>query len=71
MKLPLLLLSALAVAAQDLVASAVKTTDVPPGYLKVVNGRLVDADCKDFYFAGWNMWEVVELGACLQSLHPR
>jgi mannan endo-1,4-beta-mannosidase len=30
----------------------------------VKEGRLVVGEsCKEFYFAGWNMWEVVELGS--------
>jgi hypothetical protein len=35
-----------------------------PAFPQVNNGRLVIGEqCKEFYFAGWNMWEVVELGS--------
>jgi hypothetical protein len=46
--LRLLLLSVLAGA-----ASALQKTNVPSGFIKVVDGRLTTSDCRDFYFAGW------------------
>ena len=55
--LRLLLLSVLAGA-----ASALQKTNVPAGWLKVVDGRLTTSDCRDFYFAGW--WVPASHGCC-------
>jgi len=57
-----------------LCVGAVRTTNLPSGqYVKVKDSRLViGPECKEFYFAGWNMWEVTELGGSAPALgsHP-
>ena len=40
-------------------------TGLPNSFVKVQNNRLT-IDGKKFYFAGWNIWEILE-GACVQQ----
>ncbi|GAB4814281.1 hypothetical protein N2152v2_001327 [Parachlorella kessleri] len=54
-----LLLSLLLAAA----ALAVSAQSPHTGFIRVSQGRFVDANCREFLFSGWNGWKVLDYGA--------